>query len=61
MADIADRASGDIELINLAAMSYRKPEGPKATGYCLLCEEELSNGARWCSAFCRDKWQVENK
>jgi len=61
MADIADRASGDIELITQAAMSYRRPEGPQATGYCLLCGYELHNGSRWCDADCRDRWEQENK
>ncbi len=57
MADIYDRASELEEKSREIALQARKPEGPKATGYCLECDEALENGTRWCSAECRDRWQ----
>ena len=55
---------------NLAKSS--KVTGPKATGFCLYCEEQLHTdaevemidageyqglGLRWCDADCRDWWE----
>lgn len=57
MADEADRASGDVELFNAVAAAYRKPEGPKATGFCLNCEEAVEEGRRFCNFDCMTDWE----
>lgn len=56
--DVADRAQLQIDQQLAAALSARKPEGPVATGHCLSCGVEVEAGRRWCSAECRDDWQV---
>ena len=41
-----------------AALSVRKPEGPKATGECLWCGDPVEQGRRWCpGGECRDSWE----
>lgn len=39
--DDIDRASEREEQLKAQALAHREPEGPKATGYCLACGEEL--------------------
>lgn len=39
--DDADRASEREEQLKAQALAHREPEGPKATGYCLACGDEL--------------------
>jgi hypothetical protein len=73
VADIIDHAN-DIAELNLQAelAAALKHTGPKATGYCLYCEEQLHNdleiemieadqfigmARRWCDADCRDWWE----
>ena len=58
MADIFDRATELEEQAREIALRARKPEGPKATGYCLECGEAVEEGRRWCPGVdCRDAWQ----
>ena len=57
MADIFDRATEREEMDREAALKLRKPEGPKATGYCLECGEAVEDERRWCGPECRDSWQ----
>ena len=40
------------------ALSLRRPTGPRATGWCLWCEDFVSGGLRWCDAECRDPWEA---
>lgn len=73
MADVIDIAN-DIAELNLQAEISQalKPTGPKPTGYCLYCEEQLHSdieiemiesnqfagiAKRWCDADCRDWWE----
>ena len=56
MTDVFDIASENEERYTEKARQFRKPEGPKATGKCLWCGEELEDGRRWCGASCRDMW-----
>ena len=56
MTDVFDIASENEERYTEKARQFRKPEGPKATGECLWCGEELEDGRRWCGASCRDMW-----
>ena len=56
MTDVFDIASENEERYTEKARQFRKPEGPKATGKCLWCGEELEDGRRWCTAECRDRW-----
>lgn len=61
-SDPNDRASEHEEMMrNAAIQSSRKPEGPKPTGKCLLCEERLPQPMRWCDADCRTRWHREQK
>ena len=55
--DIVDQANAISEVYTRAAVSTRKPEGPKATGYCLWCEDPVESPRRWCDADCRDQWE----
>lgn len=57
MSDIIDTANDYAEVLTEAARQYRKPEGPKATGFCLNCEEVVAEGKRWCDAQCRDDYE----
>lgn len=59
MADIIDDAQARNEAHLERALKRRKPEGPKATGFCLnpVCELDLPDGQRWCDADCRDEWE----
>ncbi len=57
MADIFDRATEREEMDRERALKMRKPEGPKATGYCLECGEPIGGARRWCGSECRDSWQ----
>lgn len=69
MSDFADKASERQAELEADALAMRKPEGPKATGYCLACGEALggtlwhrihSRTPRWCNAQCRDDWERKN-
>lgn len=55
MDDNLDRANDELEMSLAQALQLRKPEGPKATGECLWCEEPTI--LRWCSAAHRDAWE----
>ena len=62
MADIFDRATEREEMDRERALKMRKPEGPKATGYCLECGEPIGEGRRWCIGVeCRDRWQSRRR
>lgn len=57
MADDIDLAQErDAKLLE-AQLAVRRPEGPKATGKCLSCEEPLPLTHRWCDADCRDTFE----
>lgn len=60
MSDAADRAAELEERARadaLADMANESQDGPKATGYCLNCEAQLSPPRRWCDVECRDEWE----
>lgn len=57
MSDIIDLGNETAEFFNDLALRERKPTGPAPTGWCLNCEEILSEGERWCDAECRDDWE----
>jgi hypothetical protein len=57
MTDVFDIASELEELRREKALKFRKPEGPKATGKCLWCGEELDDGRRWCDFACLLYWE----
>ncbi len=59
--DIYDIASENEERYTEKARQFRKPEGPKATGKCLWCGEELADGRRWCDRACCAAWEKSNK
>lgn len=60
-SDPMDTATEYEEKILEAALSYRAPEGPAATGVCLdpYCGVPLADGRRWCGPECRDNWEKE--
>lgn len=57
--DDLDRAQEIMERQQVEALKARRPEGPKATGECLYCGEEIEG--RWCDAYCRDEWERDMK
>ena len=61
MTDIFDRATEREEMDREIALRARKPEGPEATGRCLWCGDETTQGRRWCSAQCRDEWEYHQR
>ena len=61
MYDPADLSQADIENRLSAALSVRKPEGPKPTGNCLSCQAPLPPGLRWCDSACRDDWEIDTQ
>lgn len=63
MADEADLANSHNETMLSHQLQYRKPVGPQATGFCLLrgCGEPLEEGKRWCSAECREIWELDQR
>lgn len=57
MTDLFDRATEREEMDRDLALQVRKPEGPRATGFCLECGEPVEECRRWCGPACRDSWQ----
>lgn len=57
MSDPADQADTQVEAFTKTAMSRKKPEGPKYTGFCSNCGEPVDAPLRWCDAACRDDEQ----
>lgn len=37
--------------------SARRYKSPVATGLCLYCSSEVSNGLRWCNSDCRNDYE----
>lgn len=62
MADIFDRASEVEEMSReIAIQEARLKNQPlKFTGHCLYCNETISKG-RFCSAECREDYEMEQK
>lgn len=60
MADEIDRANDYTQVLTDAAVAFRKPEGPKATGFCLNCEEAVEEGRRFCNFDCMTDWEKRN-
>lgn len=63
--DEIDRAQSETEVLNEVTINqYRtlanQPE-VEGTGFCLYCEEPLSDGKRWCDSYCRDEWENSKK
>lgn len=57
MADEADRAAQEEEMLLAEAIKARRPAGPVPTGRCLWCDEIVGDTMRWCNAECRDQWE----
>ena len=61
MVDFYDKASNTEALhreLSIQAIRDRKPA--KLTGYCLYCNEAISQG-RFCSAECHEDWEMAQK
>ena len=55
----AERAEREAPLLLRAA---KKPEGPKANGFCCWCKESLDDKtARFCDEYCRDDYEREKR
>ncbi len=63
MADEADRSQDRLELEDEIRKRYKFVvlDGPKATGNCLNCGDEVDGDRRWCSPECREDWGLRNK
>lgn len=62
MSDDLDIAADRAQLFIDNAMRRKKPVGPAATGFCLWCDETLSNDtSRWCNADHRDLYEREQR
>lgn len=59
--DIADQAQLQNELREGARLAYRKPEGPKATGRCLNCNDVVPKGQKFCDIYCSEDWDYREK
>lgn len=57
MSDIIDAANDQAELVLSVELSYRRPNGPKPTGRCLWCGEDVAPDRRWCDSDCRDQFE----
>jgi len=61
MTDLFDDASETESLHReLAIKSIRSKNKSPFTGYCLCCNEVITEG-RFCSPECRDDWELEQK
>ena len=62
MADEFDRAS-DLEQAERDNCIARCRQVPsiKSVGHCLYCNAELPDGQRWCDAWCREDWSLEQE
>lgn len=58
--DISDTATVREEEERARALALRRPTAPRATGFCLFCEEPVELDRRWCDADCRDLWEREH-
>lgn len=56
MSDEADKAEHQEELARQAALLVRYRVGPKPTGFCLNCGDDLDPPKRWCCVECREDW-----
>lgn len=52
MTTLDDQAAEREEQHREWAMTYRKPEAPRATGRCLNCDEPLGDERRFCDYEC---------
>ena len=62
MSDEFDLAS-DLEQAqrDISIAQSRKAIGPKSVGHCLYCNATLPDGQRWCDAWCREDWTLEQE
>ena len=61
VADIVDTANDTADIYLRSSITWRRTDGPAATGQCLNCDAELADkGRRWCDSDCRDDWLARN-
>ena len=61
MSDIFDNASDTEQLHReMAIQEIRSKKRHPYTGHCLCCNELIPEG-RFCSAECREDWELEQK
>jgi len=60
MADDVDLTSERIERErDMLMKASRKPDGPRANGFCHFCSEPVAAALRFCSVECRDDSERE--
>ena len=60
LTDTSDIATRNEEIARASALhSSRRATGPEPTGWCLYCDKRVEHPRRWCDAFCRDFWEME--
>lgn len=59
--DIADASDKQVEDFQLFSRLKKKEEGPKYSGFCFNCGEDLPSPKRWCDADCRDEEQKRER
>jgi hypothetical protein len=59
MPDDIDAAQDAEALDRWISLTQKRAPGPAETGACLLCEEPMLPGRRWCDSFCRGRWEAE--
>lgn len=58
MADEVDMtAEREERFAPFMIQNSRKPEGPKANGFCHFCDEPVAEGLRFCNRGCADDWE----
>ena len=61
-ADILDNASELETLLREKAIQETRSRKPlPSIGHCYYCNEEVQNGIRFCSAECREDYELEQE
>ena len=61
IADPIDRAAAETEATLAHALTFRKPTGPLANGFCHCCGAPLALPRRWCDKDCCHDWEQEQQ
>ena len=62
MADDADTTQERAEREGPALIAAsKKPEAPKANGFCLSCAAPVADNVRFCDADCRDDYEIQER
>lgn len=59
--DLADLAQTQNMVLDAVLQKQRKPEGPKANGRCLNCNEKVADGKKFCDLECSEDYEYRMK